>query len=67
MAKTFHFIDLFANYGGLSLGLHKAGWKGLFAIEKIPDAFKTLKHNLIDTISLLFGYQSGLVLKQLIS
>jgi DNA (cytosine-5)-methyltransferase 1 len=32
----------------LSLGLHNAGWKGLFAIEKSPDAFKTLKHNLID-------------------
>lgn len=26
----------------------KAGWKGLFAIEKSPDAFKTLKHNLIE-------------------
>lgn len=43
------YIDLFAGCGGLSLGLHYAGWKGLFAIEKSPDAFKTLKHNLIDT------------------
>lgn len=43
------YIDLFAGCGGLSLGLHNAGWKGLFAIEKSPDAFKTLKHNLIDT------------------
>jgi DNA (cytosine-5)-methyltransferase 1 len=42
------YIDLFAGCGGLSLGLHNAGWKGLFAIEKSPDAFKTLKHNLID-------------------
>jgi DNA (cytosine-5)-methyltransferase 1 len=41
-------IDLFAGCGGLSLGLHNAGWRGLFAIEKSPDAFKTLKHNLID-------------------
>ncbi len=41
------YIDLFAGCGGLSLGLHNAGWKGLFAIEKSPDAFKTLKHNLI--------------------
>lgn len=41
------YIDLFAGCGGLSLGLHNAGWKGLFAIEKNPDAFKTLKHNLI--------------------
>jgi DNA (cytosine-5)-methyltransferase 1 len=42
------YIDIFAGCGGLSLGLHNAGWKGLFAIEKSPDAFKTLKHNLID-------------------
>lgn len=43
-----NYIDLFAGCGGLSLGLHNAGWKGLFAIEKSPDAFKTLSHNLID-------------------
>jgi len=42
------FIDLFAGCGGLSLGLMKAGWKGLFAIEQSPDAFKTLQHNLIN-------------------
>lgn len=42
------FIDLFSGCGGLSLGLMKAGWKGLFAIEQSPDAFKTLRHNLID-------------------
>jgi DNA (cytosine-5)-methyltransferase 1 len=42
------FIDLFAGCGGLSLGLSKAGWQGLFAIEKSPDALQTLKHNLID-------------------
>lgn len=41
------YIDLFAGCGGLSLGLHNAGWKGLFAIEKSPDAFRTLEHNLI--------------------
>lgn len=41
-------IDLFAGCGGLSLGLHEAGWKGLFAIEKSADAFETLKYNLID-------------------
>lgn len=41
------YIDLFAGCGGLSLGLHNAGWKGLFAIEKNADAFKTLEHNLI--------------------
>lgn len=41
-------IDLFAGCGGLSLGLHNAGWQGLFAVEKNMDAFRTLKHNLID-------------------
>jgi DNA (cytosine-5)-methyltransferase 1 len=48
MSKTFNYIDLFAGCGGLSLGLHNAGWKGVFAIEKNADAFKTLRHNLID-------------------
>lgn len=42
------YIDLFAGCGGLSLGLHNSGkWKGLFAIEKSEDAFKTLEFNLI--------------------
>jgi len=45
------YIDLFSGCGGLALGLHKAGWKGLFAIEKSKDAFSTLKHNLIDNDS----------------
>ncbi len=44
-SKTY--IDLFSGCGGLSLGLHNAGWKGVFAIEKSEDAFKTLEHNLI--------------------
>jgi DNA (cytosine-5)-methyltransferase 1 len=47
MEKKPTYIDLFAGCGGLSLGLHNAGWKGLFAIEKSPDAFETLEHNLI--------------------
>lgn len=42
------YIDIFAGCGGLSTGLLKAGWTGLFAVEKNPDAFLTLKHNLID-------------------
>jgi DNA (cytosine-5)-methyltransferase 1 len=41
------FIDIFAGCGGLSLGLMAAGWEGIFAIEKSPMAFETLKHNLI--------------------
>lgn len=44
----FNYIDLFAGAGGLSLGMYKAGWKGIFAIEKNKDAYKTLEHNLID-------------------
>ncbi len=43
-----NYIDLFAGCGGLSLGLHLAGWNGLFAVEKNKDAFSTLKHNLIE-------------------
>ena len=42
------FIDAFAGCGGLSLGLLRAGWRGLFAIEKDAFAFATLKKNLID-------------------
>lgn len=41
-------IDLFAGCGGLSTGLHLAGWQGLFAVERNPAAFSTLKANLID-------------------
>ncbi len=42
------YIDLFSGCGGLSLGLYNSKlWKGVFAIEKNPDAFKTLNHNLI--------------------
>ena len=49
MAKNnYTVIDLFAGCGGLSLGLYQAGWHGVFAIEKNPCAFETLKYNLID-------------------
>ena len=54
------FIDLFAGCGGLSLGLIKAGWKGVFAIEKTPDAFKTLKHNLCSKTTAGFDWPSWL-------
>ena len=46
--RQYTVIDLFAGAGGLSLGLYQAGWNGLFAIEKNPFAFETLKFNLID-------------------
>ena len=39
------FVDVFAGGGGLSLGLKRAGWKGLFAIEKDTSAFATLSAN----------------------
>lgn len=42
------YIDIFAGCGGISLGLHKAGINGIFAIEKSEMAFETLKFNLIE-------------------
>ena len=39
------FVDAFAGCGGLSLGLKRAGWRGVFAIEKDPFAFETLTAN----------------------
>lgn len=46
--KPLRFVDVFAGCGGLSLGLSQAGCKGVFAIEKSPLAFETLRHNLVD-------------------
>lgn len=46
--ETHTVIDIFAGCGGLSLGLYEAGWNGIFAIEKNPCAFETLKYNLFD-------------------
>jgi len=50
-AEMFTFVDIFAGCGGLSLGLMQAGWKGLFAVERDPNAFQTLHDNLIATRS----------------
>lgn len=50
MKKRLTYIDLFAGCGGLSLGLNRSGWKGLFAIEKSSHAFKTLDYNLTELI-----------------
>ena len=41
------YIDVFAGCGGLSLGLHRAGWKGIFAVEKDAFAFGTLQANFL--------------------
>lgn len=51
------YIDLFAGSGGLSLGLHATGWDGLFAVEKDPMAFETLRANLMDKSSPFAGYE----------
>src|SRR5579859_978471 len=48
MASTVNYIDLYAGCGGLSWGLMRAGWKGLFAVEKDAFAFSTLQRNLIE-------------------
>jgi DNA (cytosine-5)-methyltransferase 1 len=47
ITNKFTSIDLFAGCGGLSLGLKRAGFRGLFAVERHPDAFVTLETNLI--------------------
>lgn len=44
------FIDLFSGCGGLSLGMTDAGFRGLFAVEKAPDAFLTFKANLLENV-----------------
>lgn len=51
-------IDLFAGCGGLSLGLHRAGWQGLFAIERDPMAFESLEANLVGQDSRFGAYTS---------
>jgi DNA (cytosine-5)-methyltransferase 1 len=43
--KSPSFVDVFAGCGGLSLGLKRAGWSGLFAVEKDAFAFETLSSN----------------------
>ncbi len=40
-------IDLFAGCGGLSLGLHYAGWESVLAIERDPMAFETIEANFL--------------------
>lgn len=54
------FIDVFAGCGGLSLGLLKAGFQGVAAIEKNPMAFETLRHNLIDGLRYKFDWPDWL-------
>lgn len=49
-------IDLFAGCGGLSLGLHYAGWQGLFAVERDAMAFETLYRNMIGDAAVYSNY-----------
>lgn len=61
--KTLDYIDIFAGCGGLSLGLCKSGFRGLFAIEKNHDAFSTFEYNLI-TNSQKFNWPQWLPLSE---
>jgi DNA (cytosine-5)-methyltransferase 1 len=45
------FVDLFAGCGGLSLGLHRAGFRHVLAVEKSPMAGQTYYHNFISRLS----------------
>lgn len=42
------FLDLFSGAGGLSLGLSRAGWKPLLAVDHWPDAVATYRRNFSD-------------------
>jgi len=42
------FLDLFSGAGGLSLGLSRAGWKPLLAVDRWTDAVATYRRNFTD-------------------
>jgi len=58
--KKLRFCDVFAGCGGLSLGLLQAGHEGIFAIEKSPLAFETLRFNLIEGTKYQFKWPTWL-------
>lgn len=60
VSRPLRFVDVFAGCGGLSAGLVAAGWQGVFAIEKSPMAFETLKYNLLDRGVNRFAWPSWL-------
>ena len=60
MTAPLRFADVFAGCGGLSLGLLQAGCKGVFAIERSPLAFETLRHNLVDGALYQFDWPNWL-------
>ncbi|ATU71476.1 Modification methylase DdeI [Gluconacetobacter sp. SXCC-1] len=55
-------IDLFAGCGGMSLGLHMAGFRGIMGIEAHPHAFESYCHNLIDNPSIGMDWPAWLPL-----
>lgn len=59
-SSPIRFVDVFAGCGGLSLGLSQAGCKGVFAIEKSPLAFETLRYNLVDGKHYTFDWPAWL-------
>ena len=48
--RSLTYVDLFAGCGGLSLGLEKAGFRGVLAVEKSPMAAETYYHNFLSRI-----------------
>lgn len=55
-------IDLFSGCGGMSLGLHMAGFRGIMGIEAHPHAFESYRHNLIDNPSIGMDWPAWLPL-----
>jgi len=49
--KKLKYIDLFSGCGGLSLGLEKAGFELVLAVEKSDMAAETFYHNFIERIT----------------
>ena len=47
------FIDLFCGCGGFSLGLHRAGFRCLAALDSDPAAIETFRKNLPDVPHIL--------------
>lgn len=43
--RPLEFLSLFAGAGGLDLGLERAGWQCLYAVDSDPDAVGTLRQN----------------------
>ena len=50
-SPAFTAIDLFAGCGGLSLGLHRAGWEIACAVERSPMAAESYFANFVDPIN----------------